>query len=171
MEFISVGRVVGSFGLNGEIKIKPITDHPEIYDDMEYLLLTQNNELKRSFNIENVKFQAGHFIFKVKSVNSEVEANKLKGLSVSVTEDMLPKSDDDEVYWFEIEGYPVFNELNEEIGKLDDVLECGSCDVFRIALSNGKFALISNNKSHVLEINTNDKKVIISEQGLVDEEV
>lgn len=171
MHFISVGKVVGSFGLNGEIKVKPITDHPEIYEDMEYLLLTQENELKRSFNIENLKFQSGHFIFKVKSIDTEMDANKLKGLSVSVTEDMLPENEDDEVYWFEIEGCPVFNEDNIEIGKLDDVLECGSNDVFRIALNNGKYALISNNKNHVLEINTKDKKVIISEQGLVDEEV
>ena len=92
-------------------------------------------------------------------------------MSVSITEDMLPKAEDDEVYWFEIENYPVLNEEKKELGKLIDVLEAGSSDIFRIALNDGRYALISNNKNHVLEINTNEKYVLISEQGLVYEDL
>ena len=84
---------------------------------------------------------------------------------------MLPKADDDEVYWFEIENLPVISSDKKEIGRLVDVMETGSTDIFRIALQDGRYALISNNKDHVLEINTDNKYIIISEQGLVYEDL
>ena len=65
----------------------------------------------------------------------------------------------------------VLNEEKKELGKLIDVLDAGSSDIFRIALNDGRYALISNNKNHVLEINTNEKYVLISEQGLVYEDL
>ena len=157
MKFISIGRIAGTYGLDGELKIKPNTSHPELFSQMEFLLLTQDNN-----NL---------LIVCLKGITSESDAAKLKGLNVSITEDMLPKADDDEVYWFEIENLPVVTSDKKEIGRLVDVMESGSTDIFRIALQDGRYALISNNKDHVLEINTDSKYVVISEQGLVHEDL
>lgn len=172
MRFISIGKVVGTYGLAGEIKIKPNTSHPELFSQMEYLLLTENNQLKRSLEIKDIREHNGLLIAKVKGIDLEKDAIKLKGYYVSITEDMLPTASHDEVYWFEIENFPVISledNNRKEIGTLIDVMEVASGDIFRIALKGGGFALISNNKSHVLEINTEDKYILISEQGLVSE--
>lgn len=171
MKFISIGRIAGTYGLEGELKIKPNTSHPELFSQMEFLLLTQNNELKRSLKIEEIREHNNLLIVRLKGIGSENDAAKLKGFNVSITEDMLPKADDDEVYWFEIENLPVMTSENNQIGRLIDVMETGSTDIFRIALNDGRYALISNNKDHVLEINTDAKYVIISEQGLVYEDL
>lgn len=171
MKFISIGKVAGTYGLDGKIKIKPLTSHPELFDKMEYLLLTQNNELKRSLIIEDIRNHNDIFVVSLKGINSEENAAKLKSYMVSVTEDMLPKADDDEVYWHEIENFPVILPDKKEIGRLVDIMESGSCDIFRVALNDGRYALISNNKDHVLEINTNGKYVVISEDGLVYEDL
>lgn len=171
MKFISIGRIAGTYGLEGELKIKPNTSHPELFSQMEFLLLTQNNELKRSLKIEDIREHNNLLIVRLKGITSESDAAKLKGLSVSITEDMLPKPESDEVYWFEIENFPVISSDKKEIGRLIDIMETGSTDIFRIALNDGRYALISNNKDHVLEINTDDKYVLISEQGLVYEDL
>lgn len=171
MKFISIGRIAGTYGLEGELKIKPNTSHPELFSQMEFLLLTQNNELKRSLKIEEIREHNNLLIVRLKGIGSENDAAKLKGFNVSITEDMLPKADDNEVYWFEIENLPVITSENNQIGRLIDVMETGSTDIFRIALNDGRYALISNNKDHVLEINTDAKYVIISEQGLVYEDL
>lgn len=170
MKFISVGRVVGTYGLDGEFKVKPQTEHPHLFTEMEFLLLTSNNEVKRSLKIEYMKPHGEFILIKVAGVNSEPEAKSLKGLSVAITEEMLPKAQSDELYWYEIEGATVVTENGNEIGKLIDYMETGSTDIFRISLNDGRFALISNNKSHVLEFNTDENKVIISELGLVYED-
>ncbi len=171
MKFISIGRIAGTYGLDGEIKIKPNTSHPELFDQMEFLLLTYENELKRSLKIEDIREHNNLLIVRLKGIDSEIDAAKLKGLNVSITEDMLPKANDDEVYWFEIENMPVVLPSKKEIGRLIDVMESGSVDIFRIALQDGRFALISNNKDHVLEINTESKYIVVSEQGLVYEDL
>ncbi len=171
MKFISIGRIAGTYGLDGELKIKPNTSNLGYFYQLEYLLLTQNNELKRSLKIEDIRKHNNLFIIRLKGIDSEQDAVKLKHFSVSITEDMLQKTDSDEVYWFEIENFPVITPDKKEIGRLIDVLETGSTDVFRVALNNGRYALISNNKDHVLEINTDDKCVIVSEQGLVFEDL
>lgn len=171
MKFISIGKVVGEYGLDGLIKIKPNTSYPELFFEMEYLLLTENNQVKRSLKVLNIKDHNGLIVAELSGVTCQQDAAKLKGLSVSITEDMLPKADDDEVYWFEIENLPVYNKEKVELGKLVDVLEAGSSDIFRIALNDGRYALISNNKNHVLEINTDEKFIKISELGLVYEDI
>lgn len=171
MKFISIGKVVGAYTLDGQVKIKPNTSYPELFYNMEYLLLTENDEVKRSLKINNIKDHNGLFVAELAGISNADDAAKLKGMNVSITEDMLPKAQDDEVYWFEIENLPVYNEEKKELGKLIDVLEAGSSDIFRIALNDGRYALISNNKNHVLEINTAEKFVLISEQGLVYEDL
>lgn len=171
MKFISIGRIAGTYGLEGELKIKPNTSNPELFSQMEFLLLTQNNELRRSLKIENIREHNNLLIVRLKGITSECDAVKLKGFNVSITEDMLPKADDDEVYWFEIENLPVILSDRKEIGRLIDVMESGSADIFRIALHDGRYALISNNKDHVLEINTDNKYIVVSEQGLVYEDL
>ena len=171
MKFISIGRIAGTYGLDGELKIKPNTSSPELFSQMEFLLLTQDNELKRSLKIEDIREHNNLLIVRLKGIASESDAAKLKGLNVSITEDMLPKADDDEVYWFEIENLPVVTSDKKEIGRLVDLMESGSTDIFRIALQDGRYALISNNKDHVLEINTEGRYVVISEQGLVYEDL
>lgn len=171
MKFISIGKIAGTYGLNGEMKIKPNTSHPELFSQMEYLLLTQNNELKRSLKIEDIREHNNLLIVRLKGIDNEKDATKLKGFNVSITEDMLPKTNDDEIYWFEIENFPVVTPDKKEIGKLIDIMETGSSDIFRIELLDGRYALISNNKDHVLEINTDNKYVVVSEQGLVYEDL
>ncbi len=171
MKFISIGKVAGAYGLDGLIKIKPNTSYPELFYEMEFLLLTENNQVKRSLKIESMKDHNGLIVASLKGITCQQDAAKLKGLSISITEDMLPEAKSDEVYWFEIENLPVYNEEKKELGRLIDVLESGSKDIFRIALNDGRYALISNNKNHVLEINTDEKYVKISEQGLVYEDI
>ena len=171
MKFISIGRIAGTYGLDGELKIKPNTSSPELFSQMEFLLLTQDNELKRSLKIEDIREHNNLLIVRLKGIASESDAAKLKGLNVSITEDMLAKADDDEVYWFEIENLPVVTSDKKEIGRLVDVMESGSTDIFRIALQDGRYALISNNKDHVFEINTEGRYLDISEQGLVYEDL
>lgn len=171
MKFVSIGRVAGSYGLEGCIKVKPNTDNPWLFEEMEYLLLTKNGELKRSLKIEDVNVHNNVLIFKLSGISGDKQADSLKGMDVSVTEDSLPELPDDEVYLYQILGLPVYNESGNKVGVLVDLMETGASDVFRIELMQGGYALISNNKDHVLEINTDENKIIISESGLVYEDI
>lgn len=171
MRLIRVGRLLGGHGLRGELKVQPRTDNPELFDNIEYLMLASEGKLVRSFAIEDVREHKGNLLIVVEGIHSLTEADKLKGLDVVVTEDMLPDPDDDEVYWYKIVDSEVVDTEGNIIGTLVDYMECGASDVFQIKKTDGKMALISNNRNHVLTIDTENRRVVISRAGLVDENI
>lgn len=173
MNFVRVGYVSGTFGLDGAIRVKPVTEYPEIFDDIEFLLFSKADNLTpvKSLKINDVKFNKGFLIVELETINHIKDAEKLKGLSIIIPEDMLPEEDEDEIYWYKIKGACVNNSQKCQIGTLCDYLETGSCDVFRIKLNSGGYALVSNNKDHVLDIDIKNKIITVNEVGLVFENI
>ena len=167
MKFVRVGYISGAFGLDGEFRLKPLTENPEIFGNMEFLLLAKDYEPVKSLKITNIKCHKGCLIVETDTIKHIKDAQNLKGLSVIVPEDMLPKEDTDEIYWYKINGACVKDSKNCDIGTLCDYLETGSNDVFRIKLNNGNYALVSNNKNYVLNIDTDNKIITVNEEGLV----
>ncbi len=95
---------------------------------------------------------------------------KYKGMDVVVPEDALPEAEEGSIYWSDLVGCPVFDKIGVEVGTLDDYMEAGGTEVFRIKCEDGYY-LISNNIDHVLEINVKDKKLVVDRVGLVSEEI
>lgn len=172
MKFVSVGFSAGSFGLRGGIKIKPVTDNPQIFYEMEYLMLAERNkEVSKTFKVLSAEHHGEYFIIKCEGVDTKEKADALKNMSVMVPEDILPAEESDEVYWYKIEGAQVLDPEGSSIGILTDYLETGSGDVFKVKLAAGGNALISNNEKHVLSIDPAGHKVVIEPEGLVREDV
>lgn len=171
MKFVRIGHISGCFGLEGAIKVRPVTENPEVFEHMDFLLLAEKDIPVRSFKILSIKNHCDGFIVTVDGVNDIKSAEALKALSVVVPEDMLPEEAADEIYWYKIDGAIVIDREKRPVGILSDYLETGSCDVFRIKLDNGDYALVSNNKDHVLEIDAENKTVTIDRAGLVFENI
>lgn len=169
MNFVRVGYISGTFGLDGAVRVKPITENPEIFYNMEFLLLSKIYSLVpvKSLKIDDIREHKNYFVVELSSINKIKEAENLKGFSVVIPEYMLPEENEDEIYWYKINGACVNNLQNDKIGILCDYMETGSKDVFRIKLNNGGYALVSNNKDHVLNIDTKNKIVTVNEEGLV----
>ncbi len=171
MKFFSIGRIVGHHGLNGDVKIKPLTDNPDIFFDLTYLLLAKKGEVKRSYKLNDLFFQNKFIVACLDQVDHISKTIDLKGLDVVVPENYLPEADPDEVYWYKLQGATVFDEHGSKIGVLDDYIECGASDVFRIDCGENKFYLISNNPEHVVKIDEVNKVVYINSSGLVSEDI
>ncbi len=170
MNFFRIGKVIDSHGMNGEIKVLPITDNPEIFDEIDFLMLSKDGKVVKSIQLESLNEQSQYFLCKLADIDSIDDAKEIKGLDVVVPENMLPETKEDEVYWKEIEGSQVFDTEGNKIGILRNYIETGGTDIFEITDDLGKEFLISNNPVHVLEINEREKKIIINIEGLVSDE-
>lgn len=172
MKFVKIGYVAGSFGVIGAFKVKPLTEYPEMISDADKLLLSTDGEtVTKSLKIISVEPRGDCFLVKCEGVGSRDISDALKGMSVIVSSDDLPEIGDDEVYWYMIEGADVFDTAEIKIGTLVDYIETGAHDVFRIKLEGGGYALISNNKTHVLSIDARERKIVVEPEGLVREDV
>lgn len=169
MKFVKVGRLVNTHGLDGELVMQVTTDSPEIFEEMQYMMLAKGGDVKASLEIEYMQDYKGNLLVGFAGVTDIDDALKYKGMDVVVPEETLP-DDDDAIYWHELEGSPVFDRNGVQIGTLVDYMEAGGAEVFRIKCSDGYY-LISNNKDHVLEINVKDRKLVVDRIGLVSEEI
>lgn len=171
MEFIRIGKIVDTHGMNGDIKILPMTDNPEFFDVLTFLMLANEGKVIQSLDVTSIKDHKEYLICSSKQLTHIDEAESVKGLDVVVPENLLPEPADDEVYWRDIEGAVVVDESGGKIGELKGYIESGSSDVFEIESSDGTQYLISNNPSHVIEINTSEKIVKINKEGLVSDDI
>ncbi len=171
MKFFRIGKVVDSHGMDGEIKVLPITDNPEIFDEIDFMMLSKDGNVVKSCKLEYLSYRTQYFLCKLMEIDSIDKAKEIKGLDIVIPENMLPETQSGEVYWKDIEGSKVFDSENNEIGILQDYMETGGSDIFNIVDNTGKEFLISNNPEHVLEINEKEKKIIINKDGLVSDEL
>lgn len=169
MKFIKIGKLVNTHGLDGDLVMQVTTESPEILEDMQYMMLSRGGDVKASLEIEYMKDYKGMLLLGLKGVEDVDTALKYKGMDVVVPEDMLPKLED-AIYWHELEGCQVLDTDGVLVGTLDDYMEAGSTDVFRIK-GDGAYYLVSNNKNHVIEINVKEKKLIVAREGLIRENI
>lgn len=171
MRFLKIGSVKGTHGLDGEIKVVMNTDNISLLDNLEYLMMGKNRKVLFSGKVEYIEPMNEYFLVKIENINDMDAALKYKGYEILIPESLLPAEEDDEVYWFKIEGAEVIDRDDVKIGILVDYLESGSADVFRIKGVDEKYYLISNNREHVLKIDVENRKVFINREGLIDEEL
>lgn len=172
MRLVKIGYITGSFGVDGGFKIKPLTEHPEIIGNAEFLLTSADGKtVAKSLKVKSITPRGDSFIAKSDNIATKEIADTLRNLSILVPEEELPNESNDEVYWFKIEGADVFDTDNHKLGILVDYIETGAHDVFRIKMDGGGYALISNNKTHVLSIDVRERKIVIEPEGLVREDV
>lgn len=169
MKFIKIGKLVNTHGLDGDLVMQVTTESPEILDEMQYMMLSRDGDVKASLEIEFMRNYKGMLLVGLKGVDGVDAALKYKGMDVVVPEDMLPELEDS-IYWHELEGCQVLDTDGELVGVLVDYMEAGSSEVFRIKGEDDTY-LISNNKNHVIEINVKEKKLIVAREGLISENI
>lgn len=170
MDFVRVGFITGSHGLDGMVRIAPNTDNPQVYNDMQYLMTSENGKIKGSYEIVFMQQHGNAVLAQLKGIETKAQADLLKGLDIVIPAHQLPETDEDEIYWHKIENSEVVDTDGNYIGRLTDYMETGASDVF-IITEGEKTWMISNNEHHVLKIDQANKRIIIDKAGLVSEEI
>lgn len=168
LEYLIIGQLVNTHGVKGELKTIVLTDDPQRFLDLEWVYLDKKGTLEKYF-ISSVKFFKHLVIIKFDGVDSIEAAEKLKGYYLKVDRANAVKLPKDSFFITDILGMQVYNENNELLGKLLDVIQTGSNDVYIVKNDEGKEILIPALKSVVKEISLVDRKIsVILPKGLLD---
>jgi len=65
LEFLQVGKIVNTHGIKGEVKVVPLTDDPQRYDELKWVY-AGNDDTKQILNIEGIKYFKNTVIIKFK---------------------------------------------------------------------------------------------------------
>ncbi|MCX8052580.1 MAG: ribosome maturation factor RimM [Armatimonadetes bacterium] len=126
---IIVGRVVGAFGIRGEVKVIPTTDFPDRFDaGCEIVLRLPSGH--KTCRIQNSRPHKGGFVLKLEGIETRNGAEELRNIDIIVGESELRQLEEGRFYVFDIIGLKVSTEDGREQGVVTEVLQGGANDVY-----------------------------------------
>lgn len=162
-EYFKVGQIVNTHGIKGEVKVMCLTDEPENFKRYGKVLV-EDTWMK----IEGVKFQKDRVILKLEGINDMNEAESYKKKYVKILRENEPELPEDTYYITDLIGCTVFDTDNKDLGKIFDVIQTKNNDVYWI--KEPKQLLIPVLRDIVLDVNIEEKKVVITPVGVWQDE-
>lgn len=125
---VVLGKLGKTHGIKGWLRIISFTSPAENLLDYRFF---RAQRATRAFELEidQYKQQASGFIAHVKGYDTPEAARELTGLTLSVAVTELPELDQDDVYWYQLEGLEVSNQHQQVLGTVTKLLETGANDV------------------------------------------
>jgi len=156
MEKIKIGMIVNTHGLKGELKIKSFSDfNQERYKKgNELILKTKNEEL-----ILKVKTYREHKQMVLVSFEGYEDINKVemwKGNALYISRDKIEDLDQG-YYFFELKGCKVYDQKNQLLGEVEEILETAANPILRI----NKTILVPYVDSFIKEVDIKNKRIEI----------
>lgn len=170
--YYTVGKIVNTHGIKGELKILSQTDFPEIRfkqgskltlfksEDSEQPELSSANK-PLFLEVESSRPHKNVYIIKFIGFTEINEAEKYKGLVLKVSEELLMELPQDEYYFHEIIGCQVNTEDEVFLGTVTEILTTGANDVWVVSRTAGKPLLIPVIDDVLIHVDVAEKRVII----------
>ncbi len=154
---VVTGRIVGPFGIKGEVKLVSMTEFPERFESGNYVNLKLANGKKRRLHIKHSQMHKDMLILSLDGVVNRNDAEELRKAEAYVTEEELFDLPAGRYYVFDIIGLQVVTEDGQDVGKVTEVLQGGAHDVYETSTG----VLIPAVKEVVLDIDTDSGRIVI----------
>ncbi|WP_462332487.1 ribosome maturation factor RimM [Schwartzia sp. (in: firmicutes)] len=161
---IVIGKIGAPHGVHGELKVVPITDYPGRFKGMKKVFVDDE-----SMDIKSVRYQNDRILMMFSGYDSREKAATLTGRMLSVERTEAVPLEEDEYYTFDILGLNVETEDGKALGRVVDVLQPGSNDVYVVESPDSvEPILIPALKSVVKKISIADGKMIVKLQEVLE---
>lgn len=165
----TIGKIINTHGLKGEVKVKQITDFIERFNVGSVVYLIDTDEKVIPLEIANVRKQKDYLLICFTGYDSIDAVEIFKGLILKIKNEQLTPLNDHEFYFHEIIGCTVSDMVGTKIGIVDSILTPGANDVWVIKNNQNKEFLIPYIKDVVKEIDVKNKQIKIEPmEGLLE---
>lgn len=154
-EYITVGQIINTHGLKGEIKIYPLTDDIKRFRKLKNVYI-DNKETKITW----CKLQSDKIILKLEGIDTIEAAQKLKEKYIEIKREDAVKLPEGRYFITDIMECTVFDETGKELGKVTNVIQTGSNDVYSVK-GKDEDILIPALKSIVTKIDIENQTIVI----------
>jgi len=119
-----LGKITTAFGIKGWVKVYSYTD-PET-NILEYpdWLLRINGQWQH-YRITDSKLQTKGLAVSLQGITDRDQALTLRQVEIGVLTSELPEPEDDEYYWFQLEGLKVITTDGVLLGRVRELFESG----------------------------------------------
>jgi len=148
--------VLAPFGLKGELKVQSLTDNPARFAPRSKLWLgAQPVTVLRS------REAAGHVYLTLRGYPDRSAIERFRHALIQVPESDLPPLPEGEYYRFQLVGLDVYDPSGAPLGVLEEVLETGANDVYRVRDAAGKELLIPALDHVIISVDLPARRIVV----------
>ncbi|WP_201530022.1 ribosome maturation factor RimM [Psychrobacter frigidicola] len=160
---MKIGQLKKPYGIKGWLWVFSDTDeHTAIFDIQPWWIKTATGI--KPLTVKAWREQGTGLVAQFEQVLDRNVAETMNGVTVWVTQNILPEPSEDEYYWSDLVGMRVMNEQDEYLGDITEMFETGAHDLMRVAANSNSLdaeeRLIPWHKQTVVEVDVANKTVI-----------
>lgn len=139
MEYLDLGIIIGSFSLDGTLKLKSLTNHPEIrYQKGKKIFLfnTKTNEMTQ-LSVVSYRTSGQFDLVKFLGVDTKEKADELRGCLLKVEKD-IKDLEEGHYFFSDLVGCQIIDENENVLGVVSQVEEFPSAITLRVRRNGDK---------------------------------
>lgn len=163
-----LGKIVKKYSFQGDLLVKLDTDEPEMYEEMESVLVEKRNKLVPFFIIDSYLHKSDLLRVQFEDIDTEEDAEALIGCDLYLPLDLLPELTGNHFYYHEIIGFTARDTDFGDIGIITGVNDMTPQALFEIDRK-GIEILIPIADDFILEVDRKNKVINLQvPEGLID---
>jgi 16S rRNA processing protein RimM len=159
-DYLELGQIVNTFGIKGMVKVVPFTDDVEQFKKLSTIYI-KNKTDKKEYEIQEAKFHKNMVLLKLKGIETPEEATLLRNSYVLIDRSWAEPLEDGTYYIVDMLGSSVYTDEGIALGKLEDIFNTGSNDIYVVKDELGKQILLPAIADVVKDIDVSNKKIIV----------
>jgi len=153
---VVVGRVLGAWGLKGDLKIETLTDTPDRFRPGSVLYLDGERA-----TVERSQPAGGRLVVKLDVVADRTQAESRRGSTLTVPASEVPPLPAGSYYYYQIIGMGVWTDQDEHLGEVREILPGGGTGVYVVRGDDGKDVLLPARSEVVLDVNVEENRMTV----------
>jgi 16S rRNA processing protein RimM len=154
---IRVGQVTGAYGVDGAVKVMPLTDFEDRFDVGSSLVLDGDEH-----RVEWSRPGQPGLVVKLHGIDNRTMADLFKGRYLEVPDEAARRLAEGRYYHHQLVGLPVQTGSGQHLGTIAEVLERPANDVW-VSREGTVEHLIPATRDAVLEVDLEARRVVVAD--------
>jgi 16S rRNA processing protein RimM len=152
-----VGLVTAAYGLDGAVKVTPLTDFDDRFDQGSTLELDASERV-----VEWSRSAGGSLVVKLRGIDNRTMAELYRGRYLEIPERAARPAGDGRFYHHQLVGLPVSSASGRQMGVIEEVLERPANDVW-VSRDGSVEYLIPATRDAVVSVDLESKTVTVAD--------
>lgn len=127
---VSLGLVVGIFGVRGEVRLHLHNRSSGLFEDGMTVQLVAEDGTRREAVVQSRPGAGGRVLGRIPGCKDREDARALIGTELVVAKSALPEPEPDEYYHHQLLGLTVRSESGRELGRISEIHDSGQVHIW-----------------------------------------
>ena len=142
------------------VKVKPFTENVEQFEELEKIYI-KNKKGKKEYKIQEVKYHKQMVLIKFEGIENPEDADLLRGSYLVINRKDAKPLEEGTYYIVDLLGLEVYTDEGILLGKVDDIFNTGSNDIYVVKDELGKQVLLPGIEDVIKEVDIENCKITV----------